>query len=102
MLIIVQHDATVYSLFISVNRSTYCGWYLHPSSGANVTVSTAPGTSKTVTAMNVGSRPVTFISVTALLTPDAVDTVTLVVEDGCGYHPQYVERFTDVNKLYIL
>ena len=43
MPIIVQQDATIYSLFISVNRSTYFGWYHHPSSGAHVTVSTASG-----------------------------------------------------------
>jgi len=47
---IVQQDATIYSLFISVNCSTYFGWYLHQSSGAHVTVSTASGISKTVTA----------------------------------------------------
>ena len=37
--IIVQQDATIYSSLISVNRSTCFGWYLHPSSGAHVTVS---------------------------------------------------------------
>ena len=41
MPIIVQQDATIYSLFISVNRSTCFEWYLYPSSGALVTVSTA-------------------------------------------------------------
>jgi len=50
MPIIVQQDATIYSLFISVNRSTCFGWYLHPLSAAHVTVSTASGISKTVTA----------------------------------------------------
>jgi len=50
MPIIVQQDATTYSLFISVNRFTCFGWYLHASSGAHVTVSTAYGISKTVTA----------------------------------------------------
>jgi len=40
MPISVQQHATIYSLFISVNRSTCFGWYLHPSSGAHVTVST--------------------------------------------------------------
>jgi len=39
----VQEDAKIYSLFISVNRSTYFGWYHHQSSGAHVTVSTASG-----------------------------------------------------------
>ena len=38
MPIIVPQDAIIYSLFISVNRSTCFGWYLHPSSGAHVSV----------------------------------------------------------------
>jgi hypothetical protein len=50
MPIFIQRYATIYSLFISVNCSTCFGWYLHPSSGAHVTVSTATGISKTVTA----------------------------------------------------
>jgi hypothetical protein len=45
MSITVQQDATIYSLFISVNRSTCFGWYFHPSSGAHITVSTASGIS---------------------------------------------------------
>jgi hypothetical protein len=39
----IQHDATLHSLFISGNCSTYFGWYFHPSSGAHTTVSTACG-----------------------------------------------------------
>ena len=36
-----------YTQFIlSVNCSTCFGWFLHPSSGAQITVSTAPGTSQ--------------------------------------------------------
>jgi len=73
MPIIVQQDATIYSLFIFVNRSTCFVWYLHPSSGAHVTVSTASGISTTVTERDrtgTSSRPVTFT------TGDAVDTVT--------------------------
>jgi len=36
-----------YKQFIlSVNCSTYFGWFLHPSSGAQITVSTASGTSQ--------------------------------------------------------
>jgi len=50
MPIIVQKDATTYSLFIIVNRCTCFGWYLYPSSGAHFTVSTSSGTSKTLTA----------------------------------------------------
>ena len=50
MSIIVQQDATIYSLFISVNCSTCFGCYLHPSSGAHITVSTVSGINDTVTA----------------------------------------------------
>jgi len=97
MPIIAQQDETIYSLFISVNRSTCFVWYLHPSSGAHVTVSTASGISKTVTAtcrerdsrfygftnakccgnsdVPVQSRSREF-AVTVLQMPDAVDTVT--------------------------
>ena len=44
ILIYIQQDATLHSLFISGNCSTCFGWYLHPSSGAHTTVSTAFGT----------------------------------------------------------
>jgi len=50
MPIIVQQDATIYSLFICVNRFTCFGWYLQPSSGAHDTVSTAYAISRTVNA----------------------------------------------------
>jgi hypothetical protein len=60
-----------YIQFMSVNCSTCFGWYLHPSSGAHVTVSTASDISKTVTATcrelrsrdwtgTLSFRPVTF------------------------------------------
>jgi hypothetical protein len=38
--IIVQKYATIYRLFISENCSTWFRWYLPPSSGAHITVST--------------------------------------------------------------
>jgi hypothetical protein len=47
----IQQDATLQSLFISGNCSTYFGWYFHPSSGAHTTVSTASGICHTVTAI---------------------------------------------------
>jgi hypothetical protein len=50
MPIIIQDDATIYGLFISVNCSKFFGWYLHPPSGAHIAVSTASGIIKTVTA----------------------------------------------------
>jgi len=45
--IIIQQDATIYSLFISANCSTRFRWYLHPSSGAHTTVSTVSGITET-------------------------------------------------------
>ena len=48
--IYIQQDATLHSLFISGNCSTCFGWYLHPSSGAHTTVSTASGICHTITA----------------------------------------------------
>jgi hypothetical protein len=47
--IYIQQDATLHSLFISGNSSTCFGSYLHPSSGAHTTVSTASGICHTVT-----------------------------------------------------
>jgi hypothetical protein len=49
--IYIQQDATLHSLFISGNCSTCFEWYFHPSSGAHITVSTAPGICHTVTAI---------------------------------------------------
>jgi hypothetical protein len=46
--IYIQQDATLHSSFISVNCCTCFGWYLHPSSGAHTTLSTASGTCQTV------------------------------------------------------
>jgi hypothetical protein len=51
ILIYIQQDATLHSLFISGNSSTCFGWYLQPSSGAHTTVSTASGICHTVTAI---------------------------------------------------
>ena len=48
--IYIQQDATLHNLFIYENCSTCFGWYLHPSSGAHTTVSTASGICHTVTA----------------------------------------------------
>jgi len=50
ILIYIQQDATLHSL-LSVTCSTCFGWYLHPSSGAQTTVSTASGICHTVTAI---------------------------------------------------
>jgi hypothetical protein len=44
----IQKDATFHSLFINWNCSTCFGWYIHPSSGAHTTVSTASGICHTV------------------------------------------------------
>ena len=48
--IYIQKDATLHILFISGNCSTCFEWYLHPSSGAHTTLSTASGNCQTVAA----------------------------------------------------
>ena len=50
ILIYVQQDATLHSLF-SGNCTTCFEWYHHPSPGAQTTVSTASGICHTVTAI---------------------------------------------------
>jgi len=50
ILLHIQQDATLHSLFISGNFSTCFVWYFHPSSGAHTTVSTASDICHTVTA----------------------------------------------------
>jgi hypothetical protein len=77
MSIIIQRDATMHSLFMSVNSSTCFGWYPHPSSGAHVTVSTPSEREWTGTAfaVSVHSRS-RQLAVTVLQVPDDVDTVT--------------------------
>jgi hypothetical protein len=47
----IQQDAMLHNLFMTGNCSTYFGWYFHPSSGAQTTVSTASGFCHTVTAI---------------------------------------------------
>ena len=49
ILMYVQQDATLHSLF-HPETALHVGWYLHPSSGAQTTVSTASGICHTVTA----------------------------------------------------
>jgi hypothetical protein len=51
ILIYIQQDATLHSLFISGNCSTCFGCYFHPSSGAHTTVFTASGICHIVTAI---------------------------------------------------
>ena len=42
------------------------------------------------------------VAVTVLLMPATVDTVIWAPDDGWRYHPKHVERFTDINTLYIV
>ena len=50
ILIYVQQYATLHSLFYLETALHFFGWYNHPSSGAQTTVSTASGICQTVTA----------------------------------------------------
>ena len=84
---------------LSGNCSTYFGWYHHPSSGAQTTVSTASGICHTVTAIcryrgrNGTGLSVLWVAVTVWQIPDAVDTVACAPDDGWWYHPKHVEQF---------
>jgi len=89
--IIIQQTATIYSLFISANCSTCFGWYLHPSSGAHITVSTVFGIIETVTA--------------TCREHDWMGTVPIqsrAPDDGWRYHPKHIKQFADINKLYFV
>jgi hypothetical protein len=88
MPIIIQRDATLYSLFMSVNFSTCFGRYLHPSSGAHVTVSTPSGICKTVTAT---CRECDW--------PGAEFPSSHFLDFRVC---REAEKFTDINKLYIV
>jgi len=60
--IYIQQYATLHTFIISGNCCICFGWYLHPSSGAHTTVSTASGICHTVTATcryrgSVGTLP---------------------------------------------
>jgi hypothetical protein len=78
-----------YTQFIlSVNCSACFGWFLHPSSGAQITVSTASGTSQplllpvaTVEELRLRSQ-LLHVSSNGWLVPDAVDTVICAPVDG--------------------
>jgi hypothetical protein len=142
ILIYIQQDATLHSLFylktalhilvyptkcnltqfiLSGNCSTYFGWYLHPPSGAQTTVSTASGICHSVTAIcryrgRVGTglsvlwvayathntlKPVPTlpqyrqIAVMVWQIPDAVEIVVFTSDEGWKDHSKYVEQFPD-------
>jgi hypothetical protein len=82
MSIVIERDAPIYSSCMSVNSSTCFGCYLHPSSGAHVTVSTPSGICKTVTATCrerdwAGTESLSRqVAVTVLQMSDGVVTVT--------------------------
>ena len=77
-----------YTQFIlSVNCSTCFGWFLHPSSGAQITGATASGTIQPLL------LPVAIME--ELRLPDAVDTVICGADDGWRNNPKHVEQFKD-------
>jgi len=108
--IYIQQDVTLHSLFISGNCSTCFWWYLHPSSGAHTTVSTAAVICHTVIAIcryrgRVGTGlSVLWVAYATAVTvwqlPDAVDTVVCAPDDGWKNHPKHAEQFPDINKLF--
>ena len=104
----IQKDATLRSLFISRNCCTCFGWYLHLSSGAHTTVSTASGTVKPLLLpvaimeeleLLSNSSTIATGSSNGLTVPDAVDTVVCAPDDGWRYHLKHVEQFPEINKM---
>jgi hypothetical protein len=119
----IQQDATLHSLFISINCSTCFGWYFHSWSGTHTTVSAASVICHTVTATcRYRGRLGTGLSVLWVAYPQHTQTgsnfstiaagssngVTntrcciyslCTPDDGWKYHPKHVEQFLDINKL---
>ena len=102
----------VTQFILSGNCSTCFGWYHHPSSGAQTSVSTVSGICNTVIAIcRYRGRDATGLSVlwmayathstlkpvaiTAWQIPDTVDTLVFTSDDGRWYHPKHVEQFPD-------
>jgi len=66
----------MYSSFISVNFSTCFGWYLHPPSGAHITVSIVSGINETDTATcRERESRLRQVAVSVSLMPDTIDIV---------------------------
>jgi len=87
----IQQDATLHSLSLSGNCSTCFGWYHHPSSGAQTTVSTASSICHTVTSIcRYRGRVGTSLSVLWVAYADSSfdskeSIIRLFVEPYCRY-----------------
>ena len=91
---IYQTRCNVTQFILSGNCSTCFGWYHHPSSGAQTTVSTASGICDTLIAIcRYRGRVGTGLSV--LWVAYASCTVVCAPDDGWWYHPKHVEQFPD-------
>ena len=93
MSINIQQDAAINSL--SVNCSTCFVWFLYPSSGAQIIVFTASGTSQPLLLPVLNSSTIPTGSNNGRPVPDAVDTVICAPDDGWRNHTKHVEHFTD-------
>jgi hypothetical protein len=94
--IYIQQDTTLHNLFVSGNCSTCFGWYLHSSSGAHTTVSTASVICHTVAAIwryrgRVGTG-LSVLWVNCLLGQDAVNWLYLYI---------YIYIYIHVSEKYI-
>ena len=80
-----------YTQFIlSVNCSTCFGWFLHPSSGAQITVAIVEEFR-----LRHNSSTIATGNSNCWLVPDAADTVICADDDGWRNHPKHVEQFID-------
>ena len=98
----------VTQFILSGNCSTYFGWYHHPSSGAQTTISTASGICHTVTATypyRSNSFTIAAGSSNSVTYTKFCSTVVCAPDDGWWYHLKHVEKFPDkINcvKLYLV
>ena len=122
ILIYIQQNATLRSLFISGNCSTCFGWYLHPSSGAHTTIYSIwylledyipiyIQQDATLHSLFISGNCSTCFrwyfhpssgAYTTVPTASGIcHTVTVVCapDDGWKYHPEHIEQFSDINKL---
>ena len=86
--IIVQRDTTQSSLFIILRVHSTC--FLcrpHPSSGVHNTVTTASGTGH----ISCAATNLITLEGSNCTVPEAIVTVLCTPDDGCGWHPKYIE-----------
>ena len=110
ILIYIQQDATLHSLFISGNYSTCFGLYLYPSSGAQNCIYSIWHLSNRNCYLPLSWRSwKSGISNSSIIATGSSYGLTsakccrysfCAPDDGWRYNPKHVEQFPEINKLY--